>query len=389
MRRKGLGRIMGRKHFFLFSIIVCQFLTTSFISADSKLRESQLDLPTGIHMNYVETGTATGEKVLLLHGYTDTKRSYYPTITELTRLRPDLHIFALDLRGHGGSSMPPGKHCLVAPEQCFRFSDFAADVLAFMELKKIDVAHVVGHSMGSIVAQELALTAPRRFARMVLIATGADLRNNPVIAEFLLPVLIDPWKKALMKKGYRFPEDVYNLTALDADPAARKLLSENWVAEPLADPAFLAAVLPETLATSLGTWIGCLRSLDQVNNADRLKNLKVTTLVIWATQDNVFTMKDQTILRNSLSVAAERHGTRYFWKQYGKKPLPESGIPEGEIAHNTQWAAPVAVAADLAAFLMNEGEPVRNLPCAAKSGDRTIISLDDKAIIVEGPQTDQ
>ena len=337
-------------------------------------------------MNYVETGDPNGEKVVLLHGYTDTKRSYYPTIVELRRLRPDLHIFAIDQRGHGGSSMPQSDNCPDAPEQCFRMSDFASDVRAFMDFKKINQAYVVGHSMGSIVAQELGLSSPERISRMVLIATVANFENHPVFEQFLLPVLIDPWETALAKKGLKIPHDIYRMTARDADPQAGKVLSENWVSEPLADPKFLSTVLPETINTSLGTWIGCLRSMRQLNNADRLKDLKVPTLVIWATNDSVCKMNDQSVLRNSLAIAAERHGTQYFWKQYGKKPLPESGIPDKEIAHNVQWAAPEAVAADLAAFFRKGGEPVRNLPYAVQSENALRVIYDDEAVIEEGPK---
>lgn len=376
--------MINRSNLLLVAALLC--MSSAGSSEIVAWEEDQSDLPTGIRMHYVETGNRAGEKVLLLHGYTDTNRSYHSTIEELTRLRPDLHIFALDQRGHGRSSMPNEERCAHAPEECFRMSDFAADVRAFMDLKKIQVANIVGHSMGSLVAQEFALTSPERVGRMVLIATTADMSHNPVIDEFLTPVLIGPWEASLAKKGFKIPQDIYRMTAADANPDASRVLLENWVNEPLADPAFLAAVLPETTRTPLGTWIGCLRSLSKMNNVERLKDLKVPTLVIWATQDVVFRMKDQTILRNSLAIASKRHGTRYFWKQYGKKPLPESGTPDQEIAHNTQWAAPKAVAADLAAFLQENGQPVRNLPYAAESASGWNVDFAEEPVIEEAPK---
>ena len=338
-------------------------------SAASPLPVQRVNLATGIRMAFVETGNTNGPKVLLLHGYTDTKRSFYPTIAELRTLRPDLHIFALDARGHGDSSMPDPKRCAATPERCFRFQDFVSDVLAFMDAKKIDKAYLAGHSMGSMIAQELALTEPKRLLRMVLIATGPSARKNAAVNNFLIPTIEGTWKEALVKKGYEYPKDVYTLNIAEADPAAHEWLKQNWVTEPLADPEFLAAVLPETNKTSLGTWIGALRNIKGFDTVERMKDLKVDTLVIWATQDNVFTREDQELLGSSLAVSAKRNGIRYFRKQYGKKPLPESGIPEHEIAHNTQWGAPKAVAADLASFFQSNGEPVRTLPYAARSDD--------------------
>lgn len=102
-----------------------------------------LELSTGIAMSYVEAGDPEGEVVILLHGITDTSRSFSLMTRYLTELRPDLHVFALDQRGHGDSSLPSPADCRGAPERCFRPADFAADVLAFMDQKGIRRAHLV------------------------------------------------------------------------------------------------------------------------------------------------------------------------------------------------------------------------------------------------------
>ena len=95
-------------------------------------------LPTGIDMQYVEAGNHEGnEIIILLHGYTDSSRSFYPTVEALLALDRDLHIYIPDLRGHGGSSMPDGAACAAAPRACFRMADFARDLLAFMDLEDI------------------------------------------------------------------------------------------------------------------------------------------------------------------------------------------------------------------------------------------------------------
>ena len=78
-------------------------------------------LSTGITMAYVETGPKTGEPVVLIHGYTDNIRIWSPAMTALHKRDPGLHIFAVDSRGHGASTMPPLKSCAPAPENCFRY----------------------------------------------------------------------------------------------------------------------------------------------------------------------------------------------------------------------------------------------------------------------------
>jgi non-heme chloroperoxidase len=349
--------------------------------------KKSVNLSTGITMKYVEAGDPAGEAVILLHGYTDTSRSFHPLLQHLTQLRPDLHIFALDQRGHGESSMPSPDDCRGAPERCFRPADFAADVVAFMEERELSRVHLVGHSMGGIAAQEVALTSPRRLRSLVLIGTSGRMRNHPVVKDFLLAGLIEgPWRDALVRKGYAFPAEAYELTPLEVDPDAQTWMAQNWVVDPLADPVFLAAILRETSRIRLGTWIGVARALLEVDNTERLKNLAVPTLVIWATQDNVFLESpDQVAFRAALDEAAEQCSTGYFWKQYGTKPLPASGQQEDDIGHNVQWGAPQAVAIDLAAYLRDGGEPTKDLFYANPDDVGQVLTAPGEAVLVVRP----
>jgi alpha-beta hydrolase superfamily lysophospholipase len=75
-----------------------------------------VDLHTGIHMAYVEVGPKDGKTLILLHGLTDTARSWAPVMAALHAADPSLHIYALDQRGHGGSSMPAGPACVASPK---------------------------------------------------------------------------------------------------------------------------------------------------------------------------------------------------------------------------------------------------------------------------------
>ena len=348
----------------------------------TSIPKQRVDLPTGISMAYVEVGDPAGEPAIFLHGFTDTSRSFWPTIRHLADLRPDLRIFALDQRGHGDSSMPDPEACRAAPERCFRPADFAADVLAFMDAKGIDRAHVVGHSLGSLIAQELALDTPERVRRIVLIASAARTAGHPVVTDFFLADLIEgPWKGALADKGIPFPSGAYELTALDADPDAEAWMAENWVVEVTADPSYLASILEETLRIRIGTWLGVARALTEFDNRERLKTLAVPALVIWPTQDAVLQASEQAELRASLDAAAQACLTRYHYKEYGRKPLPATGIQEDDLGHNVQWGAPEAVARDLAAYLHEDGEPTPDLPYADPEDVRHVITAPGEARI--------
>jgi pimeloyl-ACP methyl ester carboxylesterase len=154
---------------------------------------------------------------------------------------------------------------------------------------------------------------------------------------------------------------------------------EQWVTEPLAEPALLAEIAHGTERVPLGTWLGAMRALDRLDHRARLADLAVPTLVVWASGDEVFTTADQAELRDALGLASQRHGTRWFWKRYGAQDPVD---PRAELGHNPHWAAPGALAADLAAFLREGGAPTRDLPSADPASPGRVTLVRDAAEVV-------
>ncbi len=340
-------------------------------------------LPTGIEMAYVEVGPADGKPVLLIHGLTDSVRSWSLSMNDLHKLDPSLHIIAIDLRGHGQSSMPDAKTCAPDPEACYRIPDLAGDVVAFMKAKGIAKADIAGHSMGSFIAQEIALAHPEMVSHAVLVATGAKSVGNAALSDFVLKQTVEgAWKKALEAKGYAFPAGVYELTPLDADPKAMEWIAANWTLDPAAQTSFLAPYTPETAKTKLGTWIGATRGLLAQDNTERLKSLSVPTLVLWATQDSIYLAKDQDEIKASLKDAAAKNGLTFYWKEFGKLPLPASGAQESDIGHNIQWSASETVAKDIDAFIKT-GVPTSDLAHSDAAPNVSRIIVEPGKAIVE------
>lgn len=113
----------------------------------------------GVRINVLDQGS--GDPVVLLHGVGCTVRSLTPQIEALA---PTRRVVAVDLRGHGASDRTYGRMSL---------RDYGDDVLAVMSELGIDGAPVVGISMGGMVAQAMALTAPDRVTALVLADTCA------------------------------------------------------------------------------------------------------------------------------------------------------------------------------------------------------------------------
>jgi pimeloyl-ACP methyl ester carboxylesterase len=93
---------------------------------------------------------------------------------QLRRL-PDLTVYAPDLPGHGRSE-GPGRRTI---------PDYAADVLALLDVLNAERAIIGGHSMGGAIAQTLALDFPERVVGLILFGTGAKLRVTPEILDRL------------------------------------------------------------------------------------------------------------------------------------------------------------------------------------------------------------
>ena len=92
-------------------------------------------LPNGIRMAYAEWGDARGPPTLLLHGFTDSARSWSLIAPHLAA---DFRLIAPDLRGHGQSDKPSG---------CYTIPEMAHDVRLFISAMGVAPVDIVGHSL--------------------------------------------------------------------------------------------------------------------------------------------------------------------------------------------------------------------------------------------------
>ena len=114
-----------------------------------------------------------GRPVVLLHGITVSFAGNYAAWGWVERLRArGLQVIGLDFRGHGGSDKP-------RDSSAYGTEALAGDVTRLMDHLGIERTSLIGYSLGSKIALHLLHTAPRRFDRSVLIATGDGLIGLP------------------------------------------------------------------------------------------------------------------------------------------------------------------------------------------------------------------
>jgi non-heme chloroperoxidase len=131
------------------------------------LSEFSCPVDDGVVLHGAQSRGGGGEPLVLLHGYSDSWRSYLPLMRELPS---SMRLVALSQRGHGDSSKPTA---------AYGTEVMARDLARVMDHLGIARAVVVGHSMGSLVAQRFAQDHADRVSRLVLIGAFASLKGNP------------------------------------------------------------------------------------------------------------------------------------------------------------------------------------------------------------------
>lgn len=253
----------------------------------------------GIRLRYEVWGV--GERPLvLLHGLGSSADDW---IMQLGAFAPHYRCVAVDLRGHGLSDRPAGAYSMAV---------FAADVAALLQSLGPAPAHVLGLSLGGMVAQQMAIAQPALVRSLVLLNTLPGLWP-PVrgTARLAARRLSPPWRRRSMaEQAARVAADLFprpEHTLLRAQAQAR--LAAN-------DPA---------------AYRRAIRAIVGFRPGPALSRIACPVLILAGTADRVVPAAYQARLRRA---------------------LPQAGfvtIPDGGHACNLEW--PEAVNAAVLAFL--------------------------------------
>ncbi|WP_379063797.1 alpha/beta fold hydrolase [Mesorhizobium sp. UC22_110] len=250
-------------------------------------RKRQLPLQDGTVAFVEEAGIEPA--VVLVHGFTDTSRSFSLLMPHLAGHR----LLIPDLRNHGGSfgAEPDGLGC------------FASDLIALVMAKDLHRPVLVGHSLGAMVAIEACAAAPGLFGALVLI--GCSLRprigdGHPVTAG--LKALRDPIHPTdpFFDYWHHCREDV--------------------------PKAFLEKTAQEASKMPAARWRSMLELIRRVDLTSRVHARGgIETVLVNGVQDTLFGSRDRAALVSALPEATV-------------VDLPLTG-------HNPHWEEPSRVAA--------------------------------------------
>jgi pimeloyl-ACP methyl ester carboxylesterase len=248
-------------------------------------------------MHYTEQGDPAGAVVILLHGYSD---SWFSFSRILPLLSPSLHVYAISQRGHGLTDQPDSGYAM---------PDLAADVLAFMDAQHIARAAIVGHSMGSLVAQEVTAAAPERVERLVLVGSGTGVSHVPGLPELRDAIL------------------AFN------DPVPPEFVKEfqySTVFHPVPDE-FMDQAIRESLRLPARVWHAVVDGMFAMPRRTSFPAATMPTLLVWGDRDAVFPRTELDALRALVPSA---------WVRV-----------YAETGHAPHWERPEQFVRDLEAFL--------------------------------------
>lgn len=263
-----------------------------------RLMVKNVKLSSGVILQYAEQGDASGTPVILLHGYTDSWRSFELV---LPHLPSSIHAFAVTQRGHGDSGHPKSGYL---PR------DFAQDLAAFMDALKLKKAIIVGHSMGSQVALRFVLDHPERVQGLVLAGAFTTVKGHEGVKQL--------WDSTIAKM---------------TDPVDANFVREfqqSTLHKPV-PPAFLETVVRESGKVPANVWRGAMAGLMETDFSAEIGKINLPTLIVWGDQDLFFPRSEQDKLTNAIN---------------GSRLLVYNGI-----GHAPHWEEPSRFAVDLTDFV--------------------------------------
>ncbi len=165
------------------------------------MEERTVDLG-DVELSIAEAGSGQ-RPLLLLHGFTGAKEDFTEWLDPLAGA--GWHAVAPDHRGHGASSKP-------SSEDAYSFQILADDAIRLVDALGWERFGLLGHSMGGMVAQFVAVDRPDRLDALVLMDTG----HGPVVE--LDPAMVEAAVAIVRSRGIDGLADIVAATESPSSP---------------------------------------------------------------------------------------------------------------------------------------------------------------------------
>jgi len=265
-------------------------------------------------LDYERSGTQGAPPLLLIMGMSGTSLHWSEAF--LDELRPLFDVIAFDHRGVGASAPLDG---------AITIAEMAEDAAGLLRALSIDQAHVVGISMGGMIAQELALAHPELVRTLTLGCTycggeGSAL-TRPEVWQKLAEAMLSGDRARALRAGF---EANVSRAAEAGNPA----LYDQMLA------------IAEQRAVAVPVIMAQLQACSAHDASGRLANLGAPTLVVHGTEDEMLPSVNARVIASHIPGARleilDGAGHLFFWEQPQRSAeliREHAGVGAGERAH--------------------------------------------------------
>ena len=228
----------------------------------------------GVNIHYKVYGR--GEPLVMIMGLGGPASGW---IFQIRTFRKHYRVVIFDNRGVGKSSKP---------KEPYTIRTMADDTIGLMDHLGIDKAHVMGTSLGGMIAQELAINYPDRLNRLILVCTTADTGdiNDGVINQMGLETGASE-------------EDLESLELKDMQKVMGAITSLAFNRRLF--KMFIVPLFKVSLRFLGVKGIkGQMRAANAHSTTDRLRKITAPTLVIVGTEDRIIPYTSSEILAGSI-----------------------------------------------------------------------------------------
>jgi 3-oxoadipate enol-lactonase len=244
----------------------------------------------GTRLSYERAGS--GPPLLLIMGMSGTTLSWGEPF--VGALRGDFETVVYDHRGVGESS---------PMEEPFTIAQLAEDAAGLMDALELDAAHVMGISMGGMVAQELALAHPERIETLTLGCTYCGGEGSLLTSPEVIQRLAESMTSGDRERALRTAWEVNVSAAYAADAEAYAAFVERGKQRAVAVPVIMAQ----------------MQAIMAHDTQARLSQLTMPTQIAHGTDDLMLPVGNAHLMVEQMPDAGleifEGVGHLFFWEE--------------------------------------------------------------------------
>jgi len=207
-----------------------------------------------------------GFPLVLVHGFLGSSKMWKP---QIDFFKDNFRVITPDLPGYGKSNKAKSHYSIQSISNL---------LLECLGEKKIDKFHLLGHSMGGMIVQDMAKKSGEKISKLVCYSTGP---RGEMPGRF---ETVEQSRENLKKKGLK---------------TTAKNIAKTWFVKG-EHAKYFDICIDAGKQTSVVAAENSLVAIKNWNGVDALKNIKNETLIVWGDQDKSYNLKQIQTLENNI-----------------------------------------------------------------------------------------